>query len=392
MLNKYFNSQRYLFFILLLCLFLQVQGETQFTINSLKDIDACEGKIKLTLVYVWGDDDTEDINQVFRLPSDIKIDSMGRIYIVDYGNNRIQVFDKSRQFIRTIGVKGKGPADLLNPKRVAFTSNNNIAVLDTYNFRIQVFNPEGRYINSFRTGPIFLTNLSIFPGDRILLYLPKKNEDKKWAFFLYDLKGNFIKDFYTIPCKDTEYSIKTSEGIKKFKECSEEPISYLVDDKGDIFLSYRRIPVFQKLSNNGKLLRTVTYEVPFKSFKISLSPGNNGLQLSSNDSIRIDGTSAGFTINRQGSVFLTAYARRMQKSEGIVMVGNPGDIKRVLKDPENFPEKTDLYRLLVFNAKGQIIASKKLSVFCDQIYVYNDRLFIIDQFREMKIYEYKFEL
>lgn len=392
MLNKYFNSQKYLVFILLLCLFFQAHGETQFTANSLKDIDACEDKIKLTLVYVWGDDDTEDINQVFRLPSDIKIDSMGRIYIVDYGNNRIQVFDKSRHFIRTIGMKGKGPSDLLNPKRVAFTSNNNIAVLDTYNFRIQIFNPEGRYIHSFRTGPMPLTHLSILPGDRILLYLPKKNEKKKWAFFLYDLNGNFIKDFYTIPCKDTEYSIKTSEGIEKFTECSEEPISYLVDDKGDIFFSYHRIPVFQKLSSKGQLLTTVTYEVPFKTFKISFSPGNNVLQLSNNDSIRSHSTSSGFAIDRQGRVFLSAYARRMQKSEGIVMVGRPGDIKRVLKDPENFPEKTDLHRLLVFNTKGHITASKKLSVFCDQIYVYNDRLFIIDRFREMKIYEYKFEL
>ncbi|MES0447357.1 MAG: hypothetical protein ABUJ92_12505 [Desulfobacterales bacterium] len=60
--------------------------------------------------------------------------------------------------------------------------------------------------------------------------------------------------------------------------------------------------------------------------------------------------------------------------------------------PKEFPEKTDLFRLLVFDFNGNIIASKILPVYCDQLYVHGNRLFIIDTYRLMKIYEHRFEI
>jgi hypothetical protein len=57
--------------------------------------------------------------------------------------------------------------------------------------------------------------------------------------------------------------------------------------------------------------------------------------------------------------------------------------------PEFDSEKTDLLRLLVFNSTGKVIASADLDVNCDRIYTHGNRLFIIDSFKAMKIYEYK---
>ena len=67
--------------------------------NTLKEINACEGKIELILVREWGGQETENEAQYFNIPYDIEIDTEGLIYIIDSGNSRIQVFDSSGKII-----------------------------------------------------------------------------------------------------------------------------------------------------------------------------------------------------------------------------------------------------------------------------------------------------
>jgi hypothetical protein len=52
-------------------------------------------------------------------------------------------------------------------------------------------------------------------------------------------------------------------------------------------------------------------------------------------------------------------------------------------------ESTDLYRLLVFDSSGKVIAAEPLGVLCENIKVHRDRLFVIDTYATMKIYEYR---
>lgn len=386
MLNRYFKMQTLIFLGLVFGIIVHLQGESSLTANTLKDIEAGEGKIKLTLVRVWGDEDTDDENQFFRCPGDIKIDAVGRIYILDSGNHRIQVFDKNRNFIRTIGKRGQGPSDMLGPSSLSLAGNNNIVVSDTFNYRLQVFNQEGKYIHSFRTGSTVVNRFCISPKNEILLYLPKKEDEKKWALSFLDLQGNWKKDILTLPCHDEEYTYRNSVKTQTIRECAKESISYLLDDKGDIFMLYGRFPIYQKLSGNGQLLATVTYEVPYETFKINLSPNGVIPQVSRGNAKIKQGPSSDFTVDRQGRIFLVANDRLLAQKE-IYYITGPGE-----RSSNDFPEKTDLQRLLIFDSKGKVIAAKRLSVFCDRIYVHDDRLFIIDQYRLMMIYEYKYEL
>lgn len=149
---------------------------------------------------------------------------------------------------------------------------------------------------------------------------------------------------------------------------------------------YSGFPAYQKLSGNGQLLATVTYEVPYETFKINLPPNGVIPQVSRGNAEIKQRSSSDFTVDRQGRVFLVANDRLLAQKEKYYIIG-PGE-----RTSNDFPEKTDLQRLLIFDEKGKIIAAKKLSVFCDRIYLHDDRLFIIDQYRLMMIYEYKYEL
>jgi hypothetical protein len=373
MTEKSAGFQVIIVLFLVLCMPLLIQGNSKVTINTLKDSDAAEGKIKLSLIRVWGEDDTEDINQAFYFPGDVKIDPMGNVYVLDSGHHRIQVFDKSTKFIRSIGKKGKGPGDVLAPASIALTRQQNIAVADSSNYRIQVIDKLGNYINSFRTGQTMPINFSLSSKDELLMYLPKKGQDCKWALSFYDLKGNPKEEVAVFPC------------IKQFA-CGEF-ISFLVGAEGDIFVSYLNIPFFQRLSRDGKKLMAVSYEVPLKTPSYQLPPGSRTARIARKKDEITHTVFCDFSVDREERIFLVAFNRPQQQKERVYLVGGGGEMARM---PKEFPEETDLFRLLVFSPEGKIIAAKKLPVFCDRIYVHDGRLFVIDKMRRMKIYEYSY--
>ncbi len=51
---------------------------------------------------------------------------------------------------------------------------------------------------------------------------------------------------------------------------------------------------------------------------------------------------------------------------------------------------TDLYQILVFDNSGKIVASEKLNIYANNIRIHEDRLFLIDTYINMRIYEYRF--
>lgn len=372
MIQKTQAQKLVLFTMFLLYICFQLQGELKIIENSLDKIDISRDKIKLIPVRVWGEDDTEDINQVFRFPSDVQINTKNQVFILDSANHRIQVFDESRKFIRTISQKGEGPGDTMMPGKMALTKSNDIVIADLFNFRIQVLDPVGKYIHSFRTGESMPSNFALSPKDEVLLYLPKKNDECKWGVSLFDLKGNLLNDICTFPC---------IAGTN-----AKEPLFSLVDNKGNIVIAYLRVPLFQRFSSNGKLLMTTSFEPPVKASTFRLPHGSPVPVISVNKDKKGHPVLAACNVDGSGRMFLVVYNRPRQKQDKFYMTGIGQRM------PKEFPEKTDLFRLFVFDSKGKIIASKILSVYCDHICIYGNRLFIIDTYRLMKIHEYRFEI
>ncbi|HSB78325.1 MAG TPA: SMP-30/gluconolactonase/LRE family protein [Candidatus Methylomirabilis sp.] len=89
-------------------------------------------------------------------PSGIAIDRQrGRIYVADTGHTRspehtVKVFAMDGALIGTIGHgKGDGPGQFLFPTYLAVDAEGNLYVTDTLNSRVQMFDPDGKYIKSF---------------------------------------------------------------------------------------------------------------------------------------------------------------------------------------------------------------------------------------------------
>ena len=88
-------------------------------------------------------------NGQFQGPLGICVDWNDGLYVCDFKNNRIQIFNSEGKFISTFGAQGKGGGQLSSPFGIAINSKGNILVSDNNNNRIQTFDLEGRFLSTF---------------------------------------------------------------------------------------------------------------------------------------------------------------------------------------------------------------------------------------------------
>jgi len=90
-----------------------------------------------------------DSNYVFSKLRDVVVDKEGNIYLLDSGSFKILKFDKAGKFQLSIGRKGKGPGEMLFPRKIDVDSEGNLVLFDAGNERITIFSPKGRFLSSF---------------------------------------------------------------------------------------------------------------------------------------------------------------------------------------------------------------------------------------------------
>ncbi len=105
-------------------------------------------KVSLELVRTIGDVDSDDENLAFNSPADLAVDAAGNIYITDSRNQRIQVFDPEGRYLRTVGRKGQGPGEFMATGSLDFDGEGCLRVLDNGQRRIQVFTPKGEVLKT----------------------------------------------------------------------------------------------------------------------------------------------------------------------------------------------------------------------------------------------------
>ncbi|GIW21721.1 MAG: hypothetical protein KatS3mg068_0728 [Candidatus Sericytochromatia bacterium] len=77
----------------------------------------------------------------FSIPKGIAVDKYGRIFVADTLNHRVQVFNKNGKWLYTFGAKGNGQGQFTGPEAISI-SDPYIFVLDKGNNRVQVFTYE----------------------------------------------------------------------------------------------------------------------------------------------------------------------------------------------------------------------------------------------------------
>lgn len=89
------------------------------------------------------------VAEPFNRPTRMMQSPWGDLYCTDgYGNTAVHRFSRDGKLIRTWGGPGSEPGKFRLPHSLAFDKWNRIWVTDRENFRIQIFDKEGNYLDS----------------------------------------------------------------------------------------------------------------------------------------------------------------------------------------------------------------------------------------------------
>lgn len=87
---------------------------------------------------------------VLNRPQDLKVDSRGNIYVLDWGDVDIKVFAPDGRRLRTVGRKGQGPGEFDIPAYFVLSADGRIFLLSGRQNQIIVLSDTGTYVSSFR--------------------------------------------------------------------------------------------------------------------------------------------------------------------------------------------------------------------------------------------------
>jgi len=85
----------------------------------------------------------------FNYPVDLAVSADGRLYVNDSLNFRVQVFDAQGKALRSVGRPGDSSGSFQRSKGVALDSDGNLYVVDALFDTVQIFSPEGRFLLNF---------------------------------------------------------------------------------------------------------------------------------------------------------------------------------------------------------------------------------------------------
>lgn len=80
-----------------------------------------------------------DMPGYFARPKGVALDSQGHLYAVDANFEAIQVFDEAGRLLLSFGNEGQNPGEFWMPASIYIDANDRLWVADSYNRRIQVF-------------------------------------------------------------------------------------------------------------------------------------------------------------------------------------------------------------------------------------------------------------
>jgi len=153
---------------------------------------------------------TESLSELLYFPEfqrTIEVSENNKLFIPDWSNQRILIYNSDYEFVNAIGRPGRGPGEFGQLGKVSLSGDTLIAM--DINRRISIFNLDGEFLHSFIishhhylgsiatiriNGELYIIIAGIqYDIDRETLL------QNATVLHLYDLQGNLIQSFHRIP-------------------------------------------------------------------------------------------------------------------------------------------------------------------------------------------------
>jgi hypothetical protein len=117
-------------------------------------------RIELVEDLVLGD--STNPQEAFYRPAGVVSDDQGNIFVLDSGDRRIQAFDESGAYLRTMGREGQGPGELARPSSLTVSAEHLTLRADTR--RLSVWTLGGEHLRDVNLGESLLSSIGFEGG------------------------------------------------------------------------------------------------------------------------------------------------------------------------------------------------------------------------------------
>jgi len=140
----------------------------------------------------------EKKEEMFFKITDIKADKNGNIFILDSKENCIKKFSKKGEFLKEAGRQGQGPGEMRGSMGLDIDQKGNIFVNDYSNRRVNVYNNDLEYIKSIKLErPIPFEKFFIYSENELLMFHSVRIFGDKY-FYIFSHEGEIFRSFFSI--------------------------------------------------------------------------------------------------------------------------------------------------------------------------------------------------
>ena len=142
----------------------------------------------------------EDENYLFYHAGQVEVDEQGNIYVIDTRNYRVQVFDDHGKYRMTIGRDGQGPGEFEIPVRIRINENTRNIYVQDQAYTIEIFDDKGEHIDALHLSDS-LKEFWLFSDDNFIAIVSKRKNTLEYTHILctLDSSGQLKKNYTQAP-------------------------------------------------------------------------------------------------------------------------------------------------------------------------------------------------
>jgi hypothetical protein len=178
----------------------------------------------------------------------IATDDAGRIYVLDYEECCVKIYDKNGNHIKTFGSPGQGPGDLYLPSYITISKEKEIVVKNFRNFSF--FSLDGEYKRTLSTAVYDMTSGRIDSDGNILgVEIVRDEENPRYELKKLDSEANYLRSIGSSPLSNFR-----RDGFNPFFPV----FRWTIINGNQIVFGYQAEYEIQVFDANGNLVRRIS--------------------------------------------------------------------------------------------------------------------------------------
>lgn len=130
-------------------------------------------------------------NNAFSLIRTFAIDDAENVYVLDYKEAHIKIFDKNGKYIMTFGRSGQGPGELDHPQSISINKTTKEIIVQEISRRLSIFALDGKFLRNLSLKETW--GLRVRTDSRGNIYVTEGVVDPKGSHYLFKKFGPNMK-------------------------------------------------------------------------------------------------------------------------------------------------------------------------------------------------------